>query len=218
MHYHHRKLKLALPLAFATKLIMETASNKFKELIKKKFRGLNKISDTKSAKGLKAELTQIFDPQTWLEGMGYSPSDGVARHGDIVMGFDNHALQLFIPPLPPIPVGVWPIPFLGILNVKKPEKPVYVQGRRVAAEGIRVFCKVIRHGKSMPLIDFFPMLLALDGSMRPRIELYNPSSHSKMVFVNNKRILKAGEQRIKFGCNPSKYYYVIKGSGSVTTR
>ena len=69
----------------------------------------------------------------------------------------------------------------------------------------------------MPLIDFFPMLLALDGSMRPRIELYNPSSHSKMVFVNNKRILKAGEQRINLGCKPVKYY-VIKGSGSVTTR
>jgi len=93
---------------------MEAANNKFKELIKKKFRGLNKIS----AKGLKAELVLIFDPQTWLEGMGYSPSDGVARHGDIVMGFDNHVLQFFVPPLPPTPLGVWPIPFLGILNVK----------------------------------------------------------------------------------------------------
>jgi hypothetical protein len=197
---------------------MEAANNKFNELIKKKFRGLNKISDAKSAKGLKAKLVQIFDPQIWLEEMGYSPSDdGVARHGDIVMGFDRHALQLFIPPLPPIPLSVYPIPFLGLLNVKKPEKPVYVQGRRVATEGIRVYCKVIRHGKAMPLSDFFPILQALDGSMRPRVELYNPSSHSKKVFVNNKRILKAGEQRINLGCKPVKYY-VIKGSGSVTTR
>jgi len=126
-----------------------------------------------------------------------------------VLGFDLHLFQLTLPPLPPIPVGIFPYPFLGQIKAGKAVPAVRVNGEHAAHGEITVHSTISHAG---PLC-FLPILSIVDGACRPSITL-EPSAATK-VFVQGKPLLTWGNEGHR-SCGQMKEPFIISASGSVS--
>ncbi|MGI9213150.1 MAG: hypothetical protein ACR2HF_11825 [Methylococcaceae bacterium] len=136
---------------------------------------------------------------------------GVLRESDWIIGSDSHPINVTAPP---IPLGLFPVPFFGQLKVRKipGKKPVLANGKRIAIAGQTVCESKISHLGPITLIPALSAFTITGGSPRPMATI---KPGKRKIRINGKTILTSADT-VKSSCGggPSKLK-ITTSSGNV---
>ncbi len=182
------------------------ASMNVEDMVEKKLKGLAGVKNPVEAISMLQNVLTMDGLMPSLPGSG----GPVARDGDWVIGLDRHPLSLILPPLPPVPLGVFPVPFVGRISCGN----YGVKGgglikRNLAYSGVSAKCRLISHlGPLLPGLPGFP-IVSLMGLKSPKVALYpkSPSGVKVRVRGKDRDVLICGPVSVRGGCSTS--FYVI---------
>lgn len=161
-------------------------------------------------------VPQILNPENLFSGLDMGEPGILAQHGDWVIGFDKHPVVLLVPPLPPVPIGIFPIPFIGRLKVPRTHHCLiggFLKDRRIAYSGINVRgCLAAHIGLLLPGL---PLCCVRPGPRRfPSVRLNEKSSHSVTLESKHSinpmklRPLLCGPVDAMGTCSPGEYHVI----------
>ena len=192
------------------------------DIIKKKMAPLQEAANNgkpEEQKGsLKTMLAETFSPKSFFADFNFGTHTPPARDGDWVIGLDRHLVFFTLPPLPPVPLGMHFIPFIGRISLSSRSPKAYGKGtvfsKKIAPSGILVKGRFLNHQGFL-----LPGLPLVCGSLSPfsHVRLSQKRMHNVIISKtgSSSKVLLCGRVTAVGFCSPTSHYYILPSQKNI---